>query len=80
MTSIAVDGATSPRKAPWRVAVPLATVALIAFLPAPQGLEPHAWYFFAILRMNSSARKFGAHAVMNSELVMHPATNVVHMM
>ena len=34
----------------------------------------------AILRMNSSARKLGAHAVMNSELVMQPATNVVHMM
>src|SRR5438552_16540922 len=32
---------------------------------------------FAILRMNSSARKFGAHAVMKSELVMQPATNVV---
>ena len=48
MTSIAFDVATSPRKAPWRVAVPLAILALIALLPVPQGLEPHAWYFFAI--------------------------------
>src|SRR5947199_6739974 len=48
MASIALEGATSPRRAPWRAVVPLAIVAIIALLPAPSGLEPHAWYFFAI--------------------------------
>jgi len=49
MTSIALEGAaTKPSTAKWRVVVPLAVVAVIAALPAPQGLEPHAWYFFAI--------------------------------
>jgi hypothetical protein len=33
-----------------------------------------------IFLMNSIARKFGAQAVMNSELVTQPAANVVHMM
>src|SRR5437588_622269 len=37
MTSIALDAATSPRKAPWRVAVPLAIVAVIALLPFSSG-------------------------------------------
>jgi len=48
MTSVALDAATSPGTAPWRVAVPLAIVALLALVPTPKGLEPHAWYFFAI--------------------------------
>jgi L-tartrate/succinate antiporter len=32
----------------WRVILPLAVVALTAVLPAPSGLAPHAWYYFAI--------------------------------
>ena len=33
---------------------------------------------WTILSMNSIARKFGAQAVMNSELVTQPAAKVVH--
>jgi L-tartrate/succinate antiporter len=33
---------------PWRAILPLAVAALIALLPAPEGLAQHAWYFFAI--------------------------------
>jgi len=36
------------RVAWWRVAIPLAVIAIIALLPAPSGLAQHAWYFFAI--------------------------------
>jgi hypothetical protein len=32
----------------WRVAVPLAIIAVIAALPPPHGLEHHTWYYFAI--------------------------------
>src|SRR5262245_47626929 len=32
----------------WRAAVPLAIGATLALLPAPEGLAPHAWYYFAI--------------------------------
>ena len=32
----------------WRVAAPLAVIAIIAVLPPPTGLAQHAWYFFAI--------------------------------
>src|SRR5438552_17521108 len=48
MSTLTLDAPTLPRIAAWRAVVPLAIVALIALLPAPQGLEPHAWYFFAI--------------------------------
>ena len=33
---------------PWKAVVPLAVAAVIALLPAPAGLAPHAWWFFAI--------------------------------
>jgi L-tartrate/succinate antiporter len=33
---------------PWRALLPIAVAALIALLPAPEGLPQHAWYFFAI--------------------------------
>jgi L-tartrate/succinate antiporter len=33
---------------PWRAILPLAVAALIALLPAPEGLAQHAWYFFAV--------------------------------
>ena len=32
----------------WKAIVPIATAILIAFLPPPDGLAQHAWYFFAI--------------------------------
>jgi L-tartrate/succinate antiporter len=32
----------------WRAIVPLAVAALIAIIPAPEGLPQHAWYYFAI--------------------------------
>ncbi|HEX7270677.1 MAG TPA: anion permease [Casimicrobiaceae bacterium] len=32
----------------WRALVPVAVVLILALLPHPAGLAPHAWYFFAI--------------------------------
>ena len=32
----------------WKSIVPIAAAILIAFLPPPDGLAQHAWYFFAI--------------------------------
>ena len=32
----------------WRAAAPLAAAAILALTPAPAGLAPHAWHFFAI--------------------------------
>ena len=32
----------------WRAGIPLAVAALIALSPAPAGLAPHAWYYFAV--------------------------------
>jgi L-tartrate/succinate antiporter len=32
----------------WKAPVPLALAALVALLPAPAGLAPHAWLYFAI--------------------------------
>lgn len=33
---------------PWRALLPVAMTAVIALLPAPEGLAQHAWYYFAI--------------------------------
>ena len=33
---------------PWRALLPIAVAIAIALFPAPAGLAPHAWYFFAI--------------------------------
>jgi len=33
---------------PWRALLPVAVAALIALLPAPEGLPQFAWYYFAI--------------------------------
>src|SRR5882724_9533120 len=35
-------------RTPWRAIAPLAVVALLAIMPAPEGLSQHAWYYFAI--------------------------------
>ena len=32
----------------WRAIAPVAVAALLALLPAPDGLAQHAWYYFAI--------------------------------
>jgi L-tartrate/succinate antiporter len=33
---------------PWRAVLPIAVAALIALLPAPDGLPQYAWYYFAL--------------------------------
>jgi L-tartrate/succinate antiporter len=33
---------------PWRALLPMAVTLGLALMPAPEGLAPHAWYFFAI--------------------------------
>lgn len=35
-------------KLSWKALAPVAVAAAIALLPAPAGLPPHAWYFFAL--------------------------------
>jgi L-tartrate/succinate antiporter len=35
-------------KLSWKVLAPIAVAIILALLPAPAGLAPHAWYFFAI--------------------------------
>jgi L-tartrate/succinate antiporter len=35
-------------KLSWKVLAPIAVAVILALLPAPAGLAPHAWYFFAI--------------------------------
>ena len=32
----------------WRVLIPIAVGAVVALLPAPTGLSPQAWYYFAL--------------------------------
>lgn len=46
-TKVLADKAP-PHKIAWRAIVPLAVAAVLALLPAPDGLPQHAWYFFAI--------------------------------
>jgi L-tartrate/succinate antiporter len=44
-------GAASAVKPPhvsWKALAPIAVAIVIALIPAPAGLAPHAWYFFAI--------------------------------
>ena len=50
MSSTTVSEQPVQQKAPqwWRVAIPLAIIAIIAALPPPTGLEQHTWYYFAI--------------------------------
>jgi len=47
----APPGAASAVKPPhvsWKALAPIAVAIVIALIPAPAGLAPHAWYFFAI--------------------------------
>src|SRR5215210_9568104 len=32
----------------WRILLPMVVAVGIALIPAPAGLAPHAWYYFAI--------------------------------
>ena len=52
LASRAAPAPTRPEKAPtggwWRAALPVAVAAILALLPEPAGLAPHAWLFFAI--------------------------------
>jgi L-tartrate/succinate antiporter len=32
----------------WKLWAPLAVAVLVALIPPPQGLAPHAWYYFAV--------------------------------
>ena len=32
----------------WKLLAPLAVAIVVALIPTPEGLAPHAWYFFAI--------------------------------
>ncbi len=32
----------------WKAVAPVAVAIVLALLPTPAGLAPHAWYFFAI--------------------------------
>ncbi|MDO8538996.1 MAG: anion permease [Opitutaceae bacterium] len=36
------------RLQPWRAMVPMLVAIVIALLPVPAGLAPHAWYYFAV--------------------------------
>jgi L-tartrate/succinate antiporter len=47
----APPGAASAVKPPhvsWKALAPIAVAIVVALIPAPEGLAPHAWYFFAI--------------------------------
>ena len=47
----APPGAASAVKPPhvsWKALAPIAVAIIVALIPAPEGLAPHAWYFFAI--------------------------------
>jgi L-tartrate/succinate antiporter len=37
-----------PPHAPWKALAPIVLALLLALIPPPGGLAPHAWYFFAI--------------------------------
>jgi len=40
--------AAKPPHVSWKAIAPIAVAIIIALIPAPAGLAPHAWYFFAI--------------------------------
>lgn len=40
--------AGAPVRRWWKAVLPLAIIAAVAVMPPPEGLAPHAWYYFAI--------------------------------
>jgi L-tartrate/succinate antiporter len=40
--------ASKPPHVSWKAIAPIAVAIVIALIPSPEGLAPHAWYFFAI--------------------------------
>ena len=40
--------AVRPPHISWKALAPIAVALVLALIPAPDGLAPHAWYFFAI--------------------------------
>jgi L-tartrate/succinate antiporter len=48
ITAVADRGGLSALKGSWKAIAPIAVAALLAILPAPEGLPQHAWYYFAI--------------------------------
>lgn len=40
--------AARPPHVSWRAILPIAVTLVVALVPPPSGLAPHAWYFFAI--------------------------------
>ena len=42
------DQTHKPHGIAWRAIIPIAVALVIALIPHPAGLAPHAWYFFAI--------------------------------
>ena len=46
--SVAVAQSVKPPHVAWRALVPIAVTLALALLPHPDGLSPHAWYYFAI--------------------------------
>ncbi len=58
MSTLATNPAAAPTPAAapakkagvplWKALTPIAVAVVLALIPAPDGLAPHAWYFFAI--------------------------------
>jgi L-tartrate/succinate antiporter len=53
----------------WRIVLPLAVAAGLAILPAPAGLAPHAWLYFAIFS--------GVVAALVTEPLPNPAVGLI---
>jgi L-tartrate/succinate antiporter len=53
----------------WRVALPITVAVVIALLPVPANLAPHAWYYFAIFA--------GVIAALIAEPLPNPAVGLI---
>jgi L-tartrate/succinate antiporter len=47
-TAAVMDQSKKPPHIAWRALVPVVVTLVLALIPHPAGLPPHAWYFFAI--------------------------------
>ena len=45
----------------WKFIVPLLIGMGICLIPVPQGLQPNAWYYFAVFSTAIAALIFGTH-------------------